>query len=388
VSSESLRQRQGLLLLLTLSFGYVIYAVDRSILSSVLSVMETELNLTKPEVGLLGSAQYLGVLGVVFLSGYFSDRFGRKKIILAGVIMFTTFTWTIAIAQNFFWAFLFRFLSGIGEGLFWPVAMAAVAETFSGRKGVSLGIFYVGFDVGSVAGLAAGAFVYTIFESWRYTFLLTPLAGIPVIIGILLSRNNLETGNKMISGARIVIKKNEIQAVMLFAFLATWASVWQVVFLPYYFYKVMHFGVLPSALLSSLVLLSGAVGKVVMGRVSDTIGREKVLLISSLLVVSSFLIFFFVSNFEVSFAGALMMGFFGSSVFPVMQALAAEYAKGAPGTSLGMTTSSQSVATVLAPAISGYLFYLGVGRALALDAIIPSALMVCVASFLLIRRIG
>ncbi len=275
------------------------------------------MNLTKPEVGLLGSAQYLGVLGVVFLSGYFSDRFGRKKIILAGVIMFTTFTWTIAIAQNFFWAFLFRFLSGIGEGLFWPVAMAAVAETFSGRKGVSLGIFYVGFDVGSVAGLAAGAFVYTIFESWRYTFLLTPLAGIPVIIGILLSRNNLETGNKMISGARIVIKKNEIQAVMLFAFLATWASVWQVVFLPYYFYKVMHFGVLPSALLSSLVLLSGAVGKVVMGRVSDTIGREKVLLISSLLVVSSFLIFFFVSNFEVSFAGALMMGSSALPSFPL-----------------------------------------------------------------------
>ncbi len=380
----SASKKEGIILLLVLSSGYVMYALDRSILSTVLSIMETELNLSKPEVGWLSSAQYIGVLSVVFLAGYLSDKIGRRKIILTGVVVFTLFTWMVGTAQDFFSAFLFRLVSGIGEGLFWPVAMASVAEKFSGRKGISLGVFYVGFDIGSILGLTSGAVMYTVFQSWRYSFFLPPLAGIPVIIGILLS--NTDGRIKREAGIKQLVKKKQVYGLMIFAFLATWSSVWQAVFLPYYFYKVMHFSILPSALLSSLVLLSGGVGKVVMGRLSDKLGRETILLTSSFLVVLSYLTFFFVPRFEISFAGAMMMGFFSSSVFPVMQALATEYTNSIPGTSLGLTTSSQSVATVLAPAISGYLFYFGVGRTLALDAIIPSALMSCIAAILLIRK--
>ncbi|MEM3684213.1 MAG: MFS transporter [Conexivisphaerales archaeon] len=384
-------QRGSVFFLFTLSAGYAMYALDRSILSSVLSVMETDLSLTKTEVGFLGSAQYAGVLAVVMFAGYISDLIGRKKIMLAGLTIFTVFTWMIGFAQNFFSAFLFRLISGVGEGLFWPVAMAAVAERFAGKKGISLGIFHVGFDAGSIAGVTAGALAFTFLGSWRYAFLLPPLAAIPVIVAMLLTdevrvrKEKEDTGSRS-SAVLQVVKKKEVNAIMVFAFLATWASVWQSVFLPYYFYKVMHFSVLPSALLSSLVLASGALGKASMGKVSDLIGREKALLISSLLVVLAYLVFFFVPYFEISFGGALVMGFFSSSVFPVMQALATEYAGKMTGSSLGLTTTSQSVATVLAPALSGYLFYLGVGRALSLDAVIPSALMSVIAVHLVFRK--
>jgi len=72
-------------------------------------------------------------------------------------------------------------------------------------------------------------------------------------------------------------------------------------------------------------------------------------------------------------------------VFPVMQALMTDSC-GDPslfGAALGLNTTSQSVATVLSPFISASLFSFGVGRSLAASALIPAALMVVVAVFLL-----
>jgi hypothetical protein len=59
----------------------------------------------------------------------------------------------------------------------------------------------------------------------------------------------------------------------------------------------------------------------------------------------------------------------------------ADSCDGRTGTGLGLTTTAQSVATVFAPTMTAYLFYLGVGRSLALDALVPSAVMFCVALF-------
>ena len=179
-----------------------------------------------------------------------------------------------------------------------------------------------------------------------------------------------------------LLKEPGVRLLMIFAFLATWASVWQVVFLPLYFYEVTHFGVLSSALLSSAVLVSGGVGKVVVGGVSDVRSRSRVLLLLSVAVVASYSVFFFSTNFYVSFVAALAMGFLSSSVFPVMQALATDYSGGFSGTALGLTTTFQSVATVFSPTIAAYLFGVGVSKALALDAMIPAVLMTMVAIFL------
>jgi MFS family permease len=174
---------------------------------------------------------------------------------------------------------------------------------------------------------------------------------------------------------------------MMFAFLATWASVWQVVFLPYYFFTVMQFPVLYSALLSSLVTIAGAFGKVILGGLSDSVRRNQLLIAVTFATLLSYTLFFSSSSiFVLYMAGALSMGFFSSSIFPVMQALMTDSAGGPTGSALGLSTSSQSVATIFSPIIAASLFSLGVGRAVALDAMIPIALAFVVAFFLVEPR--
>ena len=144
------------LFLLVMALGYAVYAADRTVLASVLVPLKHSLALDPTQVGLMTSAQYIGVLSVVLIAGHLSDRFGKWRIILAGVAVFSTFTWLISFAADFYQAFAFRLVSGVGEGIFWPVAMSAVANYFGGNRGLALGTFYVGFDVGGAGGSSIG----------------------------------------------------------------------------------------------------------------------------------------------------------------------------------------------------------------------------------------
>ena len=398
--------------LLIMTLGYMVYAADRTVLSAVLAPLASSLALSNTQIGWLSAAQYIGVTCVVFAAGHLSDRFGRWPVLILGLSVFTAFTWLIGLATSFDQAFAFRLFSGFGEGLFWPVAMASVAKYFRGRKGLALGLFYVGFDAGSVAGLSIGGIAYSLAGSWRPAFFVAPSLGLVVIAGALVARKRLASAGQGNVGLGLrrdalqLLRKRNVIPIMVFALLATWASVWQVVFLPYYFFKVMNFTVLTAALLSSLVTVAGACGKVVLGGLSDTVPRNRLLMAVTFATFLAYALFFSSLGFALDMAGALLMSFFSSSIFPVVQSLMSDSAASRPfaisiegeggdggrpaydltGSALGLSTSAQSVATIFSPLISASLFTLGVGKAVALDAMIPIALAFLVAVFLVEPR--
>jgi MFS transporter, ACS family, hexuronate transporter len=371
--------------LAVMTMGYAVYATDRTVLSSVLAPLSTSLGLSNSQIGLLSAAQYIGVFCTVFLAGHLSDRIGRWRVMITGIIIFTAFTWLIGLAASFLTAFTFRLISGFGEGMFWPVAMASVANVFGRRKGLSLGIFYVGFDIGSVAGLSIGGFTFAVFNDWRPAFFIAPLLGLFVITGALLTRRRLPRAGDGVAGLRIgrdalqLLENRNVLLIMIFALLATWSSVWQVVFLPYYIFTVMKFTILTSALLSALVAVSGALGKVTIGGLSDSVRRQALLVIVSVLTLLSYGLFFASYSLTLDLVGAVSMGFFSAAIFPIMQALMTENSEGKLGSALGLSTTSQSVATIFSPIIAASLFSFGVGRAVALDSMIPIGLAIIVA---------
>ena len=380
--------KSALFFLAILSLGYAVYAVDRTVLASVLKPMSIALNLTDLEKGLLSSAQYIGVLAVVFLAGTLSDRYGTRRIILLGVTVFTAFTWLVAFSSSFAQAFVFRLVSGFGEGLFWPVAMAAIANYFRAAKGLALGTFYVGFDAGQASGLSIGGATYSLTSDWRVAFLVAPIAGIAVIAGVYFARTTFSEANSKVGRISLgreayeLVRRRRVALIMLFALLATWAAVWQVVFLPYYYSTVLGMSTSLAAFLAAAVAVSGGAGKVVVGFASDRWRRDRILSLVSLAVLLLYALFFAATTISIAFVAALAMGFMSSAIFPVMQSLMSDSCDGRTGAGLGLTTTAQSVATVLAPTITAYLFFMGVGRAIAIDAMIPAALMLFVSMFI------
>ena len=380
--------------LAVMSLGYLAFTADRTVLSSMLTPLSAALATGKVSfLGITGtawlvSAQFIGVLTFVLTSGHLSDRYGHRRVILVGVSVFTAFTWLIGLSTNLQEAFAFRLVSGFGEGLFWPAAMSAVANYFGRSKGLALGIFYAGFDIGGAAGNTIGSVTFSLTSDWRTAFFIAPLVGIPVLAGVYASRNTFadaatRTGALSLGkDAGALLRRRRVAVIMAFAFLATWASIWQVAYLPYYYSNVLGASVPAAGLIAAAVLISGMAGKVVLGRLSDRARRDWILVALSLAVVALYAAFFSNTNFDLGVGIALMMGFASSAIFPVMQALASDSSGGRTGTVLGLTTTFQSVAAVGGTLTPGALFSLGVGRALALGAMVPAVLMVCIALFL------
>jgi len=375
-------------LLAVLFVGYLAYAADRLVFNTLLAPIQKSLGLNGVQVGLLGSAIYVGVLCTVLLAGHLSDRYGRWRIIIAGLALFTAFTWLIGFSTSFEEALLFRLISGMGEGLFWPVAMAAVAARYGARKGLALGVFYTGFDVGGIIGAAVTGAVFYIAAAWQPAFFVAPTIGLVAIAGVLAGRKGLEWSGKDSSmlalgrDALAVLRRRGVVIILAFATFATWATVWQTVFLAYYYRSVLNLPVVYSALAYIPVPAAGIVGKVLLGGLSDRWRRDRLLLLASLGMVASYAVFFGSSDLAVDVAASLSMGFFSSALFPVMQSLATDRSGGRVGTALGLTTTFQSVATILAPFTTGAMFFIGVGTAVALEAMVPAVLTLVSAALL------
>ena len=383
----------GAWFLAVMFLGYFAFTADRTVLSSVLKPLSVAVGGGATYFGVAGtawlaSAQFIGVLCFVLPSGFLADRYGHRTVIFAGVLIFTAFTWLIGYSPDFQAAFVFRLVSGFGEGLFWPAAMSAVANYFGGSKGLTLGIFYAGFDLGGAAGNSIGSVSYALTADWRTAFLVAPLIGIPVMAGVAGSKKSFAAastksgGTSLGKGALTVLRGPRVSAIMAFAFLATWASIWQVAYLPYYYSEALGASVPVAGLIAAAVLVSGLFGKVLLGGLSDKVRRDRLLAVLSLAVVASYGVFFSTANFYVGLGSALLMGFFSSAIFPVMQALASDSSAGRTGMALGLTTTFQSAAAILGTLLPGSLFYLGVGRSIALGAMIPAFLMLVAAFFL------
>ena len=379
----------GALLLAILFLGYAVYAADRTVLTSILTTVQKALNLDSSQLGLLTSAVYIGVLATVFVAGHLSDRYGTRKIILVGVSVFTAFTWLIGFSTSFYEAFAFRLISGFGEGIFWPVAMSAVAKYFGVNKGRALGIFYVGFDAGSAIGSSVGGTTLSLTSDWRYAFFVAPLLGIAVVAGAFLAKGTFAKADGKVGSIALgrdalsLLKRRQVQLMMLFALLATWASIWQVTYLSYYFHSVKGLSLPLAAFIMSPVAISGGFGKVLLGNASDRWQRNRMLVVISVIVVALYAMFFSSSNICVSTVVVLAIGFTSSAIFPIMQALMCDSCDGSTGSALGLTTTAQSVATVIAPNTTAALMTaLGVGGAVAINTVIPAVMALGVALFL------
>ncbi len=101
--------------------------------------------------------------------GKLSDIYGRKRILLAGLIVYAVGTFAAGFATNIYFMLIARAVEGVGIGIF-PVAVAIVRDHSSERRlAFNQGIITSMFATGAVIGLAAGGTIIHYF-GWRSTF--------------------------------------------------------------------------------------------------------------------------------------------------------------------------------------------------------------------------
>jgi len=130
--------------------------------------------------GLFLGASSVGIFLSALLGGFWADKFGRKRVVISGVIIFGLFSLGTLAAEGLGMLITMRFMTGVGLGAAMPVAIA-YASDFSpeNMKKRAVGFIYCAAPFG---GMLSGAVMQAgVFGSdWRPVYLVGGLA--PVIV--------------------------------------------------------------------------------------------------------------------------------------------------------------------------------------------------------------
>jgi EmrB/QacA subfamily drug resistance transporter len=132
---------------------------------------------------------YLLAVGVsMTATGWLADRYGRKRVFVVSLTLFTAGSLLSALAPNLPIIVGFRVLQGLGGGALMPIAMAIIYELFEPHeRGRAFGLWGIAAMAAPAIGPVLGGYLATA-VSWRWLFLINvPIGaiGIPVAIRLL-----------------------------------------------------------------------------------------------------------------------------------------------------------------------------------------------------------
>ena len=108
--------------------GYFFDVMDFTIFGALVPDLLRSGFVTQQQVPWVGSATALGLFVGTLGQGEFTDRFGRKTIYQFNLLLFGLATIGAALAPNFFWLIVGRFIAGVGLGAEQPLCFSYTTE--------------------------------------------------------------------------------------------------------------------------------------------------------------------------------------------------------------------------------------------------------------------
>ena len=169
---------------------------DRQILGAVGEQIRTEFGLSDAALGALGTAFTLLYAFVGLPLGRLADTSSRRKILSAGVFVWSLLTAASGLAANFWQIFLLRLGVGVGEAACAPAAASLIGDLFpAGKRAKALSIFMLGLPIGVALSFAVSGMVARRY-GWRAAFLVAGIPGVLCAIAALLIREPKRGGSE------------------------------------------------------------------------------------------------------------------------------------------------------------------------------------------------
>jgi AAHS family 4-hydroxybenzoate transporter-like MFS transporter len=176
-------------LLLALCFLIVATdGMDVAIMGFLAPNITKEWGLSRAAFGVVMSAAPFGLALGALIVGPLSDRFGRKKLLIASVAWFGSFSLLCAFANDVYTLSMLRFLTGLGLGAAMPNTTTLLSEYVPERaRSTLLALMFTGFNLGSaLVGFGAAAILPG--HGWRAVLVvggMIPLACLPLYMWLI-----------------------------------------------------------------------------------------------------------------------------------------------------------------------------------------------------------
>jgi MFS family permease len=345
--------------------GVGLFAILGSTMSKspVLPLFAEHLGATDRQLGFIAAAStYTGIL-LSIPAGLLSDAWGRKRVLLFAGLVFASAPFLYLLVRDPAQLAAVRVFHGAATAIFGPVALAYVADLAPVRRGERMGLYSSATLLGRSVAPAIGGFILARPEAYHEVYLVCGFAGVvALILGALLPGRGeacatphadpwrqAREGLTFALRNRLVMVTSGVEAAQYLAFGAVET------FLP--LYAVRHgvstrqIGVILGAQVATIAL-----SKPIMGRLSDTVGRQPVIVGGLILGAGATVAFAISPHVMLLAVAATLLGLSMSIVTASTSALVADASKAAHvGSSLGVLSTIMDIGHSSGPVLAGFL---------------------------------
>ncbi|MEU5819915.1 MFS transporter [Streptomyces sp. NPDC047803] len=178
-----LSHRRRMLVLAICCMSLLIVSLDTTALNVALPAMRRELDASVAGMQWTIDAYTLVLASLLMLAGSTADRIGRRKVFMAGLVLFTLGSALCSLAPNLEALIAFRMVQAVGGSMLNPVAMSIITNTFTDPReraraiGVWGGVVGISMAAGPVVG---GALVDSV--GWRSIFWVNLPVGLAALL--------------------------------------------------------------------------------------------------------------------------------------------------------------------------------------------------------------
>jgi EmrB/QacA subfamily drug resistance transporter len=176
--------RRGIIIFIVVSLALLMSSINSTVVTVCLPDILKNMNTSLAWTSWVITGFQLASSVMMPIIGKLSDDWGRKRLFLIAVAIFTASSLGSGLAPNIYWLIVFRVLQGMSGGAFLPSATGIVSDAFGARRTTYIGLFASIFPIGGIIGPNIGGFLID-HMSWRWTFFINiPLGFLLLLLGI------------------------------------------------------------------------------------------------------------------------------------------------------------------------------------------------------------
>jgi EmrB/QacA subfamily drug resistance transporter len=196
--SSGKTDRRRWIALIVVCLAMLMNALDSSIVNVALPSIQRDLHFSQANLTWVVDAYLIAFGSFLLLAGRLGDLFGRKKVFLSGVALFTASSFVCSLASSQAMLITARFFQGMGGAISTSVIVAIIVTEFPGaneRAKAMSAYMFVAVGGGSIGLLVGGILTQAV--NWHWIFVINvPIGIITFVLGSVLIKENAGLGVK------------------------------------------------------------------------------------------------------------------------------------------------------------------------------------------------
>jgi MFS transporter, DHA1 family, multidrug resistance protein len=334
--------------------------VGLGIISPIMPNYASDLGASGIYIGLIYSSFSLSRAALQTPIGRLADTFSKKKIIVAGLVMYAVISVVYTYVTSPEMLIVVRFFHGVGSSMMMPVAMAyAMNLTPKGEEGKYMGYLNTALFSGFGAGPFIGGYIYENYNTNMVFNTMTVLVLFSLTLTILLVPDEESLGMKRRKEPvpiRVILANRTLTSILIYRAVNALGRGTIMSFLPLYVVQILGLSSTYIGVILSTGIFLNAFLQTPMGILADRVNKKALLIGGGLLSAVGYVYLVQTGTITEIFVARMVVSMGSALAMPAVTAIIAKEGRElGSGSTVGVFNTAMSIGQIIGPIFSGFL---------------------------------